>query len=78
MRPWGGAGRVAKGPRAASLRPLLWTLYVVGLLRGGVFDWATALWESSPVFFKSYRLFEDEFKKVFDRSVQRGLVNFSR
>lgn len=44
--------------------------YVVGLLRGRALDGATALWEGSPVFFKSYPLFEDEFKKVFDHSVQ--------
>lgn len=54
--------------------------YVVGLLRGRALDWATALWEGSPVFFRSYPLFEDEFKKVFDHSVslERRLVNFSQ
>lgn len=44
--------------------------YVVGLLRGRALDWAAALWERSPVFFKSYSLFEDKFKGVFDHSIQ--------
>ncbi len=44
--------------------------YIVGLLQGRALDWATALWEVSPVFLKSYSLFVDEFKKVFDHSVQ--------
>uniref|UniRef100_A0A667YAA5 CCHC-type domain-containing protein n=1 Tax=Myripristis murdjan TaxID=586833 RepID=A0A667YAA5_9TELE len=44
--------------------------YVVGLLRGKALDWATAVWEVSPGVFKSFPLFIDEFKKVFEHSVQ--------
>lgn len=44
--------------------------YLVGLLRGRAQEWATALWEGSQVYLTSYALFVEEFKKVFDQSVQ--------
>ncbi|XP_072134918.1 uncharacterized protein [Mobula birostris] len=54
--------------------------YIMGLLRGSVLAWATAVWDNQPEIYSSFATFVAELRKIFDHPVRgkdtaKGLLN---